>query len=159
MNRKAFIKAGSVGYKCSGQILELVDYMAFICWNLGMKHIFVTGHSGDGLISGVLAEKLITDKIEGIENPEANFYALARVGFLAQFMHNMLNHRAEINTQYELFLRSDINDIKNLVRWPSGVRNPKTKKPTSVCPRMRMARLRSLACCVRILKESDARIS
>jgi len=128
-----FPQVQSVDYKWSGQVLEPVDFMAFIGKNQGMKHTYiVTGDSGNGLTHGVLAGKLIADEITGEANPWASLYDPKRVASIVKSLPSMVSHDLQINAQYKRFLESDIKDIEDLVPGEGGVLNPKTGKPLAV---------------------------
>jgi hypothetical protein len=73
-------KIGKVTHRWSGQILDPVDYSAFIGRNPGDEHIFVhTGDSGQGLTHGVVGSILMSNLILGHTTPWKDFYDPARV--------------------------------------------------------------------------------
>ncbi|KAL3478052.1 DAO-domain-containing protein [Aspergillus californicus] len=120
--RERFTHAGPVEYRWSGQIMEPVDYMAFIGKNQGMDHTYViTGDSGNGLTHGVLAGRLIADEIEGRENSWASLYNPSRMVSIAKSMPSMLQHDLQINAQYKRWLESDVKDIEDIVPGAGGV--------------------------------------
>lgn len=90
--RQRFPMISNIDFRWSGQIMEPVDYMAFIGKNPGTdKHIFiVTGDSGNGITHGTIAGMLLTDLILGRKNPWAKLYDPSRItlratpGFLKQ---------------------------------------------------------------------------
>ena len=119
-------------YKWSGQILEPVDYSAFIGKNQGQSHIYIcTGDFGNGLTHGVIAGKLIADEITGIENKWSKYYNPKRIPSLSK-IPGMIAHDVQINAQYKRFLQSDIKDIEDLAPGSGGVLNPTTKTPMAV---------------------------
>ncbi|KXJ88366.1 FAD dependent oxidoreductase [Microdochium bolleyi] len=131
--RERFPQASTTDYSWSGQILEPVDYMAYIGRNQGNKNIFiVTGDSGNGLTHGVIAGKLIADEITGEQNDWADLYSPKRVGSMIKSAPKMIAHDLQINSQYKRFLKSDISDIEDLVPGSGGVLNPKTSGPIAV---------------------------
>jgi glycine/D-amino acid oxidase-like deaminating enzyme/nitrite reductase/ring-hydroxylating ferredoxin subunit len=131
--RERFTHAGSVDYRWSGQVLEPVDYMAFIGRNQGQRHVYiVTGDSGNGLTHGVLAGKLIADEIEGVENPWATLYSPSRLSSILKSLPTMIGHDVQINTQYKRFLQTDITDIEDLIPESGGVLNVGAGKPIAV---------------------------
>ena len=79
--RQRFPMIGNVDFRWSGQIMEPVDYMAFIGKNPGTdKHIFIaTGDSGNGITHGTIAGMLLTDLILRRENPWTKLYDPSRV--------------------------------------------------------------------------------
>lgn len=120
--RERFPQAGAVDYRWSGQVYEPADYMAFIGKNQGRSRSYVvTGDSGDGLTHGVLAGRLLADEIEGIKNPWMRLYKPSRMGSMARAMSTMLQHDAEINTQYKRYFHPDIKDIEDLAVNTGGV--------------------------------------
>jgi len=73
-------KIGNVTHRWSGQILDPIDYSAFIGRNPGDEHIFVhTGDSGQGLTHGVVGSILLSKLILGHTTPWTEFYDPARV--------------------------------------------------------------------------------
>jgi glycine/D-amino acid oxidase-like deaminating enzyme/nitrite reductase/ring-hydroxylating ferredoxin subunit len=77
-------KLGNVTHRWSGQILDPVDYAAFIGRNPGNNHVFVhTGDSGQGLTHGVAGSLLLSHLICGEPCPWADFYDPSRVTLAA----------------------------------------------------------------------------
>ena len=78
--RAAFPAMGEVRYRWSGQVMEPVDSLAFIGRNpVDAENVFiVTGDSGNGLTHGTIAGMLITDLIQGRDNPWQKLYDPAR---------------------------------------------------------------------------------
>lgn len=63
----------------SGQVLDTIDYCAFIGLNPGSKSVYVvTGDSGQGMTHGVLCGLLLKDLISGKENPWTAVYEPSR---------------------------------------------------------------------------------
>ena len=71
---------GEVEYKWSGQVMEPVDGLGYIGRNPADKeHILVaTGDSGHGMTHGTIAGILLTDLVQGRENPWTTLYDPAR---------------------------------------------------------------------------------
>ena len=66
-------------YRWSGQVMEPVDFLAYIGLNPGNKNIYiVTGDSGNGMTHGTIAGMLIPDLITGRENPWKEIYDPSR---------------------------------------------------------------------------------
>lgn len=78
--RRHIPKLGKIEYQWSGQIMEPVDYLAFIGkYPLTTGNIYVaTGDSGNGLTHGTIAGILITDLIMKRNNPWQEIYNPAR---------------------------------------------------------------------------------
>ncbi len=79
--RERFPMVKSIDFKWSGQVMEPVDYLAFIGKNPGTdEHIFIaTGDSGNGMTHGTIAGVLLTDLILGRKNPWSKLYDPSRV--------------------------------------------------------------------------------
>jgi Rieske Fe-S protein len=79
--RTRFPMMGAVQFRWSGQVIEPHDGLAFIGRNpLDHDNIYVvSGHSGNGMTYGTIAGLLLTDLIQGRENPWAALYDPARV--------------------------------------------------------------------------------
>ncbi|WP_442583858.1 FAD-dependent oxidoreductase [Mesorhizobium sp. ASY16-5R] len=70
---------GKAVTRWSGQVLDTIDYCAFIGLNPGSKSVYVvTGDSGQGMTHGVLSGLLLKDLISGKENPWTAVYEPAR---------------------------------------------------------------------------------
>jgi glycine/D-amino acid oxidase-like deaminating enzyme/nitrite reductase/ring-hydroxylating ferredoxin subunit len=93
--RQRFPMISNIDFRWSGQILEPVDYMAFIGKNPGTdQHIYiVTGDSGNGITHGTVAGILLTDLIMGRKNPWSKLYDPSRVTLRAttEFLKENLN--------------------------------------------------------------------
>ena len=78
--REHFPMIRDVAYSWSGQVMESVDGLAFIGRNpLDKDNVYVvTGDSGTGMTYGTIAAILITDLIEGRENPWTTLYDPSR---------------------------------------------------------------------------------
>lgn len=85
----------SIDFRWSGQVMEPVDYMAFIGKNPGTdEHIYIaTGDSGNGMTHGTIAGILLTDLILGKKNPWAELYEPSRkkVRATPEFLRENLN--------------------------------------------------------------------
>jgi Rieske Fe-S protein len=82
--RHRFPEAGRVRYRWSGQILDPIDYTAFIGQNPGRDRTYLaTGDSGQGLTHGVVAGLLLADLIEGKRSPWRGVYRPERKTFVA----------------------------------------------------------------------------
>lgn len=93
--RQRFPMIQNIDFRWSGQIMEPVDYMAFIGKNPGSdQHIFIaTGDSGNGITHGTIAGILLTDLIMGKKNPWSKLYDPSRVTLRAtpEFLKETLN--------------------------------------------------------------------
>jgi glycine/D-amino acid oxidase-like deaminating enzyme/nitrite reductase/ring-hydroxylating ferredoxin subunit len=79
--RAHFPMAGPIRYGWSGQVVETVDGVAFIGKSPGEEYenvLLATGDSGMGMTHGTIAGILLTDLIQGRENPWAKLYDPSR---------------------------------------------------------------------------------
>jgi Rieske Fe-S protein len=97
-------KLGNVTHRWSGQILDPIDYLAFIGRNPGNKHVFVhTGDSGQGLTHGVAGSLLLSRLITGESSPWASFYDPSRVTLSAA----------------KNFISENVTAVTNLAEYPA----------------------------------------
>jgi glycine/D-amino acid oxidase-like deaminating enzyme/nitrite reductase/ring-hydroxylating ferredoxin subunit len=92
--RERFPMMGPLELAWGGQIMETIDYLAFIGRNPGDENVFVaTGDSGMGLTHGTIAGMLISDLLLVGGNPWAELYDPSRkpLGASADFAHENLN--------------------------------------------------------------------
>ena len=104
--RKRFPMIGKIDFRWSGQIMEPVDYMAFIGKNPGTdQHIYIaTGDSGNGITHGTVAGILLTDLILGRKNPWSKLYDPSRVKLRAT----------------PSFLKENLNVVGQLTDWATA---------------------------------------
>lgn len=97
--RTHFPNMGPVQFRWSGQILEPIDGLAFIGRNPHDEpNVYVaTGDSGNGLTHGTIAAILITDLIQGRNNPWTSLYepSRKRLGAAVAFAEENLNTAAQ----------------------------------------------------------------
>src|SRR5690606_32083842 len=74
--RERFPMMSSVEYRWSGMVMETTDGLAFIGRNpMDKENVFIaTGDSGMGMTHGTIAGILLTDLIQGRENPWSEIY-------------------------------------------------------------------------------------
>jgi glycine/D-amino acid oxidase-like deaminating enzyme/nitrite reductase/ring-hydroxylating ferredoxin subunit len=79
--RERFPMVERVDYRWSGQVMEPVDYMAYIGKNPGSdEHIWIaTGDSGNGMTHGTIAGIILNELIQGRKHQWAKLYDPARV--------------------------------------------------------------------------------
>lgn len=113
--RAHFPFAEDVEFKWSGQIVEPNDYMAYIGHNTGSdKNVYInTGDSGNGLTHGVIAGKLLSDLIEGVENPWAGLYSPSRKP-KPRTMPDVISENLNQNLQYKRYITTDVSDIEEI---------------------------------------------
>jgi glycine/D-amino acid oxidase-like deaminating enzyme/nitrite reductase/ring-hydroxylating ferredoxin subunit len=119
--RAHFPAAEDVVYKWSGQVLEPVDYMAFIGKNPGDDNIYIiTGDSGNGMTHGTLGGIIVSDLIQGLDNKWADFYSPKRSPLKVpkRFFTEALN----IAKQYgDYITKADIGKVDELKRGEGAI--------------------------------------
>ena len=74
-SRALFPNLGPVTHRWSGQVMEPADYVPFIGRSPQHERVWlVTGDSGEGLTTGVVASLLLTELVNGGEHPWAHLY-------------------------------------------------------------------------------------
>jgi len=127
--RERFPMVKSVDFKWSGQVMEPVDYLAFIGKNPGTdQHIYVvTGDSGNGMTHGTIAGILLTDLILGRKNPWTRIYDPSRKTFRAtpEFLKQNLN----VAAQYaDWATKGDVDGLSDIPPGSGAVIRKGTKK-------------------------------
>ena len=128
-SRKRFPMIQSIDYRWSGQVMEPVDYLAYIGRNPGAdKHIFVaTGDSGNGMTHGTIAGILLTDLVLGLKNPWAALYDPSRVklGAAGEYVKENVN----VAEQYKDWLtEGDVQDVSQIAPGEGAVIRRGSKK-------------------------------
>lgn len=119
---KRFPNAGQLRYRWSGQVLEPVDYLAFIGRNPAEhSNVYLaTGDSGHGMTHGTIAGILITDLIAGRDNPWESLYDPGRKSLrtIGQFARENLN----VAGQYgDLLTPGDLDDPAKILAHSGAV--------------------------------------
>jgi Rieske Fe-S protein len=108
---------GEVAYKWSGQVLEPMDYMAYIGRNPGNDNVYIiTGDSGNGMTHGTLGGLIISDLIQGIDNPWAELYSPKRIPL--KEAGTWLRENMNTAAQYADYIKAA--DIGELADLPAG---------------------------------------
>jgi glycine/D-amino acid oxidase-like deaminating enzyme/nitrite reductase/ring-hydroxylating ferredoxin subunit len=106
--RRRFPTSGEIEFAWGGQIMETLDYLAFIGRNPGDDNVYIaTGDSGMGLTHGTIAGMLLSDLIRGHDNRWAGLYDPSRKPLRAarEFARENLN----VARQYADYLtRGDV---------------------------------------------------
>jgi glycine/D-amino acid oxidase-like deaminating enzyme/nitrite reductase/ring-hydroxylating ferredoxin subunit len=88
-----------VVYRWSGQVMEPVDYLAFIGRNPGGKHVYIaTGDSGNGMSHGTIAGMLLRDLITGTASLWEAVYDPSRVSL--RTLPTFVKENANVAEQY-----------------------------------------------------------
>lgn len=100
--RQRFDHLGEVAFRWSGMVMETIDGGAFIGRNPGdEENVFIaTGDSGMGMTHGTIAGLLLTDLIQGRDNPWASFYDPARKPIAGQAWRRFVSENANVGKEY-----------------------------------------------------------
>ncbi|PSR57176.1 FAD-dependent oxidoreductase [Adhaeribacter arboris] len=99
--REKFPMAGQVVYRWSGQVLEPVDYLAYIGKNPGEENVYIaTGDSGHGMTHGTIAGILITDLIMDRPNAWEKLYNPGRVTLSGPSALEFIKENVNVAAQY-----------------------------------------------------------
>jgi glycine/D-amino acid oxidase-like deaminating enzyme/nitrite reductase/ring-hydroxylating ferredoxin subunit len=113
--RERFPMVERVEYRWSGQIMEPVDYMAYIGKNPGGdQHIWIaTGDSGNGMTHGTIAGIILNELVQGRKHQWTRLYDPARVRLRAT--PEYLRENANIAKQYaDWFTSSDAEQVATI---------------------------------------------
>jgi len=114
---KRFPMMKEIIYCWSGQVMEPVDFMAFLGKNPGDENVYIiTGDSGNGMTHGTLGGLIVSDLIEGKENKWADLYSPKRIPLKAPATY--LSEVFNMAKQYGDFLKG--GDIKELSELSAG---------------------------------------
>ncbi len=127
--RERFPMMTAIEFKWSGQVMEPVDYLAFIGKNPGTdEHIYiVSGDSGNGMTHGTIAGMLLTDLVLGRKNPWTKLYDPSRKKLRAtpEFIRENIN----VAMQYaDWATRGDDDDFANMPPGSGAVIRRGSKK-------------------------------
>jgi glycine/D-amino acid oxidase-like deaminating enzyme/nitrite reductase/ring-hydroxylating ferredoxin subunit len=109
-----FPMAEEIVYQWSGQVMEPVDYMAFIGKNPGDDNVFIiTGDSGNGMTHGTIGGIILSDLMQGTDNKWADLYSPKRTPLKTpkSFLTEMFN----VAKQYgDYIIKADIGEVDEL---------------------------------------------
>ena len=110
--RERFPMIQRIEYRWSGQIMEPVDYMAYIGKNPGGdQHIWIaTGDSGNGMTHGTVAGIVLNELVQGRKHQWARLYDPARVKLRSA--PEYIKENVNVAEQFkDYFTSGEINDI------------------------------------------------
>jgi glycine/D-amino acid oxidase-like deaminating enzyme/nitrite reductase/ring-hydroxylating ferredoxin subunit len=113
--RERFPELRGVAAHWSGQVMEPMDYLAYIGRNPGdFSNVYIaTGDSGHGMTHGTIAGMLLTDLIRGRQNPWARLYDPSRTTF--QNAGTFLSENLNVAAQYlDWILPGDTRSVEEL---------------------------------------------
>ena len=144
--RRHFPAMKELVYRWSGQVMEPVDLMAFIGKNPGDRNIYIaTGDSGNGITHGTIAGMLISDLIQGRNNPWARLYDPSRITLKAAGY--FLQEAGNMSLQYlDYFEAGDIKTIRELAVGQGAIVNLNGKKIAVYKDKSKVVRAFSAVC-------------
>jgi glycine/D-amino acid oxidase-like deaminating enzyme/nitrite reductase/ring-hydroxylating ferredoxin subunit len=90
-SRALFPQMGEVTHRWSGQVLEPADYVPFIGRSPQHERVWlVTGDSGQGLTTGVVAAQILREQVNGGEHPWGKLYDPSR-----KMLHGLREYLSE----------------------------------------------------------------
>ncbi|MFL5479169.1 MAG: FAD-dependent oxidoreductase [Gemmatimonadaceae bacterium] len=110
--RERFPMIEQIEYRWSGQVMEPVDYMAYIGKNPGSdQHIWVaTGDSGNGMTHGTIAGIILNELVQGRRHQWAKLYDPSRVKLKASAEY--VKENVNVAEQYkDYFTKGETNDV------------------------------------------------
>jgi Rieske Fe-S protein len=110
--RERFPMIERVEYRWSGQVVEPVDYMAYIGRNPGGNdHIYIaTGDSGNGMTHGTIAGIILNELVQGRKHQWASLYDPSRVSLRAT--PEYVKENVNVAEQYkDYFTTGDVGDL------------------------------------------------
>jgi glycine/D-amino acid oxidase-like deaminating enzyme/nitrite reductase/ring-hydroxylating ferredoxin subunit len=113
--RERFPMVERIEYHWSGQVMEPVDYMAYIGKNPGGdEHIYVaTGDSGNGMTHGTIAGIILNELVQGRKHQWAKLYDPSRVKLRAT--PEYLKENANVAEQYkDWFTTGDVDEFAKI---------------------------------------------
>ena len=127
--RERFPHATHAVIHWSGQIMEPVDYLAFIGHNpADNSNVYLaTGDSGNGLTHGTIAGLLLRDLILGRTNPWATLYDPSRKTMLA--LKDFASENANVAAQYtSWFTGGEVRSVEAIVPGSGAIMRQGMKK-------------------------------
>jgi glycine/D-amino acid oxidase-like deaminating enzyme/nitrite reductase/ring-hydroxylating ferredoxin subunit len=113
--RERFKSAEEVLYRWSGQVMEPVDCMGFLGRNpMDKDNVYIiTGDSGNGMTHTTIGAMLITDLIQGRDNPWAKLYEPSRITLRAtgSFLQENLNVAAQYTDYFTVKKEPDFTQM------------------------------------------------
>lgn len=115
--REHFPAVKEVTDKWSGQVMEPVDAMAYIGRNPGdSDNVYIaTGDSGNGMTHGTVAGMLLSDLIQGLENPWEKLYEPSRKTFAPLVIADYVKENINVAAQMRDYVTGgDISKLEEL---------------------------------------------
>jgi len=111
--------AREVLHRWSGQVMEPIDYLAYIGRDPSQENVYIaTGDSGNGMTHGTIAGLVITDLVHGVAVPWAALYDPGRITVKAA--GNFARETANMAWQYTDWVKPGDIDSVEQIRPGSG---------------------------------------
>jgi len=144
--RAHFPAAGAVEYRWSGQVMEPVDNVPFVGRNHGSANVFVvTGDSGEGITTGVVAGMIIAALALGDEHGWADAYRPQRATFRAAGEYVSENSTIAANMT-EWVRPGDVADYADIAPGHGAVVRQGLKKVAAYRDEIGALHMRSAVC-------------
>lgn len=122
--RERFPMVQLVRYRWSGMVMETTDGLAFIGPNPLDKNVFViTGDSGMGMTHGTIGGLLLTDLIQGRENPWSKLYDPSRKPIWGMAWKEFVKENADVAKSYlqDWLGGSDVASVNDITAGSGAV--------------------------------------
>ena len=113
--RERFPMVERIEYRWSGQVIEPVDYLAYIGKNPGGdEHIYIaTGDSGNGMTHGTIAGIILNELVQGRKHQWAKLYDPSRVKLRST--PEYVKENVNVAEQYkDWFTAGDLGDVAEI---------------------------------------------
>jgi glycine/D-amino acid oxidase-like deaminating enzyme/nitrite reductase/ring-hydroxylating ferredoxin subunit len=137
---------GNEVHRWSGQVLDTIDYSAFIGFNPGNEKVYVaTGDSGQGMTHGALAGMLLRDLILGKESPWREVYEPSRKP-VAGVMNYINENVTAIKNFAEYLMPAELDSVDGLKPGEGGIVRDGLRKVAACRDRDGKLHLHSAVC-------------
>ncbi|GAB2969635.1 FAD-dependent oxidoreductase [Hymenobacter coalescens] len=116
-SRQHFPAAQQVEYRWSGQVMEPVDGLGYAGRNpLDADNVYIiTGDSGHGMTHSTLGAMIVTDLIEGRDNPWAKLYEPGRVTLKPSAVKEFVKENVNVAAEYtDLVTGGDVQSEQDI---------------------------------------------
>ena len=122
--RERFPQVEGTEYRWSGQVMEPVDGVAYIGRNpLDESNVYiVTGDSGQGTTHGTIAGIILSDLIQGRDNPWAKLYEPRRKSLRVESLKKFVVENLNVAKQYvDLVTGGDVASVDDIATGEGAV--------------------------------------
>ncbi|WP_433935818.1 FAD-dependent oxidoreductase [Sorangium cellulosum] len=121
--RERFTQAGEVLHRWSGEVMETVDGLAYIGRvKSGSRILISTGDCGNGMTHGTIAGLVISDLVQGRDNPLASVFDPTRVNLSLAAVSEYVKENLNVACQYASWLgKGDVDDAAHIAPGSGAV--------------------------------------